>query len=167
MKILGISAFYYDSAATLIVDVKILAAAQEERFTRIKHNKNYLKESIKFCLDFCEISDDIDFVCFYEKPFEKFGRLINTHFSFFLPCNRYSKESMMEWLGSKIFLKRQLLKQLNKSSSNSKWKGKLVFSEHHLIPAYEKYFFDSFLFTPEGMKLLAKNIADNLKSYIT
>ena len=70
MKILGISAFYHDSAATLLVDGKIVAA-QEERFTRIKHDKNYPKESIKFCLDYCKLSiDDIDYVCFMKNLYE-------------------------------------------------------------------------------------------------
>ena len=141
MKILGISAFYHDSAATLLVDGKIVASAQEERFTRIKHDKSYPKESIKFCLDFCKLSiDDIDYVCFYEKPFKKFDRLIKTHISFFPSGYRYFKESMIEWLSSKIFLKRQLLNELKKLSLNSNWKGKLVFSEHHLSHAASAFF---------------------------
>ena len=141
MKILGISAFYHDSAATLLVDGKIVASAQEERFTRIKHDKNYPKESIKFCLDYCKLSiDDIDYVCFYEKPFMKFDRLIKTHVSFFPSGYRYFKESMFEWLSSKIFLKRQLIKELKKLSLNSKWNEKLVFSEHHLSHAASAFY---------------------------
>ncbi len=141
MKILGISAFYHDSAATLLVDGKIVASAQEERFTRIKHDKSYPKESIKFCLDFCKLSiDDIDYVCFYEKPFKKFDRLIKTHLSFFPSGYRYFKESMIEWLSSKIFLKRQLLNELKKLSIYSNWKGKLVFSEHHLSHAASAFY---------------------------
>jgi len=141
MKVLGISAFYHDSAATLLIDGKIVASAQEERFTRIKHDKSYPKESIKFCLDFCKLSiDDIDYVCFYEKPFKKFDRLIKTHISFFPSGYRYFKESMIEWLSSKIFLKRQLLNELKKLSLNSNWKGKLVFSEHHLSHAASAFY---------------------------
>jgi carbamoyltransferase len=156
MKILGISAFYHDSAATLLVDGKIVASAQEERFTRIKHDKNYPKESIKFCLDFCELSiDDIDYVCFYEKPFMKFDRLIKTHISFFPSGYRYFKESMIEWLNSKIFLKRQLLNELKKLSLNSNWKEKLVFSEHHLSHAasafYPSPFESSAILTIDGV----------------
>jgi carbamoyltransferase len=156
MKILGISAFYHDSAATLLIDGEIAAAAQEERFTRIKHDKNYPKKSIEFCLDFCGLSiDDVDYVCFYEKPFKKFDRLINTHLSFFPDGYRYFKESMTEWIGSKIFLKGQILNELNKLSSNSKWKGELVFSEHHLSHAasafYPSPFESSAILTIDGV----------------
>ena len=113
MKVLGISAFYHDSAASLVVDGKIVASAQEERFTRIKHDKSYPKESIKFCLDFCDLSiDDIDYICFYEKPIKKFDRLIKTHISFFPRGYHSFKESMSEWLTKKIFLKRQLINEL-------------------------------------------------------
>ena len=132
-SILGISSFYHDSAACLIIDGEIVAAAQEERFTRIKHDKNYPRESIKFCLDYYKLSiDDIDYVCFYEKPFMKFDRLIKTHVSFFPSGYRYFKESMFEWLSSKIFLKRQLVRELKKMSLNSNWNEKLVFSEQEL-----------------------------------
>ena len=156
MKVLGISAFYHDSAASLVVDGKIVASAQEERFTRIKHDKSYPKESIKFCLDFCKLSiDDIDYVCFYEKPFKKFDRLIKTHISFFPSGYRYFKESMIEWLNSKIFLKRQLLNELKKLSLNSNWKEKLVFSEHHLSHAasafYPSPFENSAILTIDGV----------------
>tara|TARA_X000000950_G_scaffold289037_1_gene409258 strand:+ start:9410 stop:11242 length:1833 start_codon:yes stop_codon:yes gene_type:complete len=156
MKILGISAFYHDSAATLLVDGKIVASAQEERFTRIKHDKNYPKESIKFCLDYYKLSiDDIDYVCFYEKPFMKFDRLIKTHVSFFPSGYRYFKESMFEWLSSKIFLKRQLVKELKKLSLNSNWNEKLVFSEHHLSHAasafYPSPFESSAILTIDGV----------------
>jgi len=156
MKILGISAFYHDSAATLLIDGEIIAAVQEERFTRIKHDKNYPKKSIEFCLDFSGLSiDDVDYVCFYEKPFKKFNRLINTHISFFPKGYRYFKESITEWFGSKIFLKKQILDELNKLSSNSKWKGKLVFSEHHLSHAasafYPSPFESSAILTIDGV----------------
>jgi carbamoyltransferase len=141
MKVLGISAFYHDSAASLVVDGKIVASAQEERFTRIKHDKSYPKESIKFCLDFCALSiDDIDYICFYEKPIRKFDRLIKTHISFFPSGYRSFKESMIEWFTGKIFLKGQLINELKKLSLHSNWKEKLVFSEHHLSHAASAFY---------------------------
>jgi len=141
MKILGISAFYHDSSAALVVDGKIVAAAQEERFTRIKHDKSYPRESINFCLDFNGLSlEDIDYVCFYEKPMMKLDRLIKTHIAF-APYGYLSfKESMTEWLTGKIFLKNQIISELRKLSNHSNWEEKLVFSEHHLSHAASAFY---------------------------
>ena len=141
MKVLGISAFYHDSSATLVVDGNIVAAAQEERFTRIKHDKTYPRESINFCLDSNGLSlEDIDYVCFYEKPIMKFDRLIKTYITFAPRGYLSFKESMSEWLTDKIFLKKQLISELRKLSNHSNWEEKLVFSEHHLSHAASAFF---------------------------
>ena len=83
MKILGISSFYHDSAASLIENGKVISAVQEERFTRVKHDANFPKNAIKYCLEASKLNlDEIDFYCFYEKPFLKFERLLETYLSF-------------------------------------------------------------------------------------
>ena len=83
MRILGISAYYHDSAAALIIDGEVLAAVQEERFTRIKHDSNFPHNSIKYCLDFADVDlSSIDYVVFYDKPFLKFERLLETYLAF-------------------------------------------------------------------------------------
>ncbi len=141
MIVLGISAFYHDSAATLVIDGKIVAAAQEERFTRVKHDKNYPREAIKFCLDFSNLTiDDIDFICFYEKPLMKFNRLMQTHITFAPHGYVAFKEVMSEWLTEKIFLKKLLISEFKKLSRRSNWKEKLVFSEHHMSHAASAFY---------------------------
>ena len=83
MKILGISAFYHDSAAAIIEDGVIIAAAQEERFTRIKHDSSFPSEAVKFCLNYSAVSiNDLDAIVFYDKPLLKFERLLETYYSF-------------------------------------------------------------------------------------
>ena len=110
MYILGISSYYHDSAACLIQDGNIISAAQEERFTRKKHDPSFPHNAIGYCLKEADIQpEQVTYFVFYEKPFMKFDRLIKTHISFFPSGYRYFKESMIEWLNSKIFLKRQLL----------------------------------------------------------
>ncbi|MDA9321668.1 carbamoyltransferase [Gammaproteobacteria bacterium] len=141
MNILGISAFYHDSAAALIVDGQIVAAVQEERFSRIKHDKSYPKEAIKSCLELGNLSiDDIDYICFYEKPMMKFNRLMQTHITFAPYGYLAFKEVMSEWLTGKIFLKRLLISEFKKISNRSNWKEKLLFSEHHMSHAASAYY---------------------------
>ena len=113
MKILGISAFYHDSAAALIVDGKIVCAAQEERFTRIKHDFSFPLNSIKFCLDFSKITiNDLDFVVFYEKPFLKFERLLETYIGFAPKGFESFKLSMPTWVKDKLFQKNIIKKEI-------------------------------------------------------
>jgi len=104
MYILGISALYHDSAATLIMDNKILAAAQEERFTRIKHDDQFPHNSILYCLKSAGVTMEmVDFVVFYDKPFLKFERLLETYVSFAPRGFKSFKAAMPVWLKEKLF----------------------------------------------------------------
>jgi len=109
MKILGISAFYHDSAAAIIQDGEIVAAAQEERFSRIKNDPGFPVKAIAFCLDYSGISlDELDAVVFYDKPFLKFERLLETYYSF-APAGLGSfLRAMPVWIKEKLFLKKIL-----------------------------------------------------------
>jgi len=105
MKILGISAFYHDSAATLLVDGNIIAAAQEERFTRKKHDSNFPTNAINYCLDEHGISiDDLDAVVFYDKPLLKFERLLETYYNFAPRGIASFIRAIPVWLKEKLFL---------------------------------------------------------------
>lgn len=143
MYILGISAFYHDSAACLIKNGKIIAAVQEERFTRIKHDKSFPLFSIKYCLKNSKINaEDIAYVVFYEKPFLKFERLLETYLAFAPKGFKSFSKAMPAWIKDKLFQKSSLLKQLNQISSSSQinWKQKLLFSEHHLSHAASAFY---------------------------
>jgi carbamoyltransferase len=141
MIILGISALYHDSAAAIVSNEKIIAAAQEERFSRIKHDKSYPINAINYCIKEAGINpQDIDYVCFYEKPLLKFSRIIHTHLVFSPFSIRTFIQSMHEWLTNKIFYKRNLIKILNKIDSKVNWKNKIIFSEHHLSHAASAFF---------------------------
>ena len=118
MYILGISAFYHDSAACLVKDGEILAAVQEERFTRIKHDKKFPAKSIKYCLEYAGINlSEIEYIVFYEKPFPKFERILETYLAF-APIGFSSfLKSMPSWLKEKLFLKSLLVVFFAKSNS--------------------------------------------------
>ena len=108
-NILGISAFYHDSAAALLVDGKIVAAAQEERFTRIKHDYNFPKEAIKYCLSEAGITaDKLDAVVFYDKPLLKFERLLETYLAFAPRGLGSFMKALPLWLNQKLFLPREI-----------------------------------------------------------
>lgn len=146
MYILGVSAFYHDSAACLIKDGEIIAAAQEERFTRIKHDQAFPKNAIKFCIEQALIScDDIEYVVFYDKPFKKFDRLIETYVAF-APKGFFSfLKALPVWLTEKLFQKKYLIEELGKLfPSNQDWETKLFFSEHHLSHASSAFFCSPF-----------------------
>lgn len=155
VKILGISAYYHDSAAALLVDGCILAAAQEERFTRKKHDAGFPHESVAFCLKEagCDL-DDIDLVVFYEKPFLRFERLIETYLHFAPRGFKSFSKAMPIWLGEKIFQKKIILDELAKFS-RSKKKPKLIFSEHHFSHAasafYPSPFEEALILTMDGV----------------
>ncbi|NLI09970.1 MAG: carbamoyltransferase [Elusimicrobia bacterium] len=140
MKILGISAFYHDSGAVLIEDGEIIAAAQEERFTRKKHDKNFPKNAANYCLKegACSVSQ-LDAVVFYEKPLLKFERLIETYYAFAPKGFSSFVKSMPIWLKEKLFLKENIRKELSEISQE-KFKGKLLFPEHHLSHAASAFF---------------------------
>ena len=134
MYILGISAYYHDSSATLIKNGEIIAAAQEERFTRIKHDSSFPRNAIKFCFKFANIEiDSIHRVVFYEKPLMKFERLLETYLAFAPNGFTSFAKSMPVWIKEKIFQKSILAKELSETlNTKINWKDKLLFSEHHL-----------------------------------
>ncbi len=134
VNILGISAFYHDSAACLVRDGEILAAAQEERFTRKKHDAGFPRRSIEYCLKSGGIQvEDLSFVVFYDKPLLKFDRLLRTYLAFAPRGLNSFLASMPLWLGGKLFLKRTLRKELLAldSSRVGKLKAPILFTEHH------------------------------------
>ena len=139
--ILGISAFYHDSAATIIQDGKILAAAQEERFSRVKHDSNYPFNAVEFVLKFSNIKlSDLDYIVFYEKPYLKFDRLFKTYLALAPSGFESFCKSMPIWLNQKLFQKKLLVKQLKKHDSNFNEHNKILFSEHHLSHAASAFF---------------------------
>jgi len=154
--ILGISAFYHDSAATIIKDGKIIAAVQEERFTRIKHDSSFPTNSIKFVLKYCNIKlSNIDHIIFFEKPFLKFERLLETYVAFAPKGFWQFTKSMPLWLKNKLFQKKQILDDLKKINNSFIDEKKLYFSEHHLSHAasafYPSPFNEAIILTADGV----------------
>ena len=140
-KILGISAFYHDSAATLIIDGKIIAAAQEERFTRKKHDSSYPFHAIKFVLEHANLKlNDIDKIIFFEKPFLKFERLLETYVAFAPKGFQQFCKAMPVWLREKLFQKKMLFDYLKKHDENFNDDKKIFFSDHHLSHAASAFF---------------------------
>ncbi len=142
MYLLGISAFYHDSAACLLNNGDIVAAAQEERFTRKKHDARFPVNAIKYCLKEANISaEKIDCIVFYEKPFLKFERLLETYLAF-APKGFFNfAKSMPLWIKEKLFQKSIIIKSLENTLSESiKWGDRLLFSEHHLSHAASAFF---------------------------
>ncbi len=153
--ILGISCFYHDSAAVLIVDGKIVSAVQEERFTRIKHDANFPTNSIRYILKDNKLSlNEIDYVCFYEKPFLKFERLIETYVKNSPYGFNSFKLSMPIWIKEKLFQKKHLLDELKKIDKKFD-RNKLLFSEHHYSHAasafYPSPFDEALILTLDGV----------------
>ena len=142
MRILGISAYYHDSAASLIVDGKIVAAAQEERFTRKKHDSGFPTNAINFCLKEAGITGkDVDQVVFYEKPLPKFERLLETYFAYAPHGFKSFSMAMPVWLSEKLFQKRNLVRELKETVDSSvNWVEKMAFSEHHLSHAASAFY---------------------------
>ena len=140
-KILGISAFYHDSAAALVVDGEIIAAAQEERFTRNKNDASYPENAIKFALAEAGLSlGDIDYVAFYDKPFLKFERLLETYITNAPQGFQSFRSAMPVWLREKLFLKRQLSKALAGTDHTFRGPSSILFSEHHYSHAASAFF---------------------------
>ena len=142
MYILGISAFYHDSAACLLKDGEIIAAAQEERFTRKKHDAGFPTHAIQYCLKEAGIaSKDIDNVVFYEKPFVKFERLLETYLAFAPKGFTSFAKAMPVWIKDKLFQKSAVIKELKSTLDESvDWRERLLFSEHHLSHAASAYY---------------------------
>jgi carbamoyltransferase len=141
MTILGISAFYHDSAAALITDGVIVAAAQEERFTRKKHDPAFPAAAIQYCLEFSGLSlKDLDAVVFYDKPLLKFERLLETYYAFAPRGLRSFLTAIPVWLNEKMFLKRLIRQELTKIYGDEAKKIKLLFPEHHLSHAASAFY---------------------------
>ena len=142
MKILGISAYYHDSAASLIVDGKIISAAQEERFTRKKHDSSFPRNAIQFCINESNIQlSDLDYIVFYEKPLIKFERLLETYISFAPKGFKSFLMAMPVWLKEKLYLKSVLKKELTNFDGVDKSNlPDLLFSQHHLSHAASAFF---------------------------
>lgn len=141
MVILGISAFYHDSAAAIIRDGELLAACQEERFTRVKHDAAFPVHAIRFCLDTAGCSgEQVDHVVFYEKPFLKFERLIETYLACAPRGFQSFRLAMPSWIKDKLFQKVLLLKELNNISPGLAAPEKLLFAEHHQSHAASAFF---------------------------
>ena len=139
--ILGISAFYHDSAAALIIDGKLIAAAQEERFTRKKHDSGYPFNAVEFVLKFANLGiSDVDYITFYEKPFLKFERLLETYVAFAPKGFKQFSKSMPIWLKEKLFQKNLLLNNLKRHDESVNLEKKLFFSEHHISHAASAFF---------------------------
>jgi len=155
-KILGISAFYHDSAAALVVGGEIIAAAQEERFTREKHTPKFPLNAIKFCLEEGGFAlDELDAVVFYDKPLLKFERLLETYYAF-APKGLISfLKAMPTWLKEKMFLKNMIYKGLGQVETYDRKALNLLFSEHHLSHAASAFFpsrfKDSAILTIDGV----------------
>src|SRR5690242_7499473 len=141
MDILGISAFYHDSAAALVRDGEIIAAAQEERFSRKKHDARFPGHAVSYCLAEAGKSlDQIDRVVFYDKPFLKFERLLETYLAFAPQGLRSFAMAMPLWVREKLFQKDLLRRELEEFGRASDWETKLLFAEHHLSHAASAFF---------------------------
>ena len=140
MIILGISAFYHDSAASLLIDDKVIACAEEERFTRIKHDSSFPTNAIDYCLKEANITlGNVNYIVFYDKPFLKFERLLETYITFAPKGFLSFIQAIPIWIKQKLFFKKILrngLKEINGYHKNLE----ILFSEHHLSHAASTFF---------------------------
>src|SRR6266704_1716729 len=141
MRILGISAFYHDSAAALVEDGRIVAAAQEERFTRKKADASFPKHAAQYCLQAgdCSLSD-LDHIVFYDKPFLKFERLLETYLAFAPRGFSSFRMAIPLWLREKLFQKNMLRAELKAVEPEFDWESRLLFAEHHQSHAASAFF---------------------------
>ena len=156
MRILGLSAFYHDAAAALVEDGRIVAAAQEERFTRRKHDAGYPRHAIEFCLDQAGLTlDAVDRVAFYDKPFLKFERLLETYVAFAPKGFRSFSMALPLWVKEKLFQKSLLRRSLQALAADVDWDAKLLFAEHHQSHAasafYPSPFQEALVLTLDGV----------------
>ena len=154
--ILGISAFYHDSAATLVKNGEIISAVQEERFTRIKHDSSFPINSIKFLLKEQNIKmSDVNYIVFYEKPFLKFERLLETYLAFAPKGFKSFKMAIPIWLREKLFQKKFIINSIARSFPEFDKKSEIFFSEHHLSHAASAYypspFEEALILTADGV----------------
>ena len=156
MRILGLSAFYHDSAAVLVEEGRIVAAAQEERFTRKKHDAGYPHHAVAYCLDEAGVTlDEVDRVAFYDKPFLKFERLLETYVAFAPRGFRSFSMAVPVWIKEKLFQKDLLRRKLRTLAPEVDWDAKLLFAEHHQSHAasafYPSPFRDAVVLTMDGV----------------
>jgi carbamoyltransferase len=156
VRILGISAFYHDSAAALIEDGRIVAAAQEERFTRKKHDASYPENAVSYCLAAGGIeANGVDYIVFYEKPFIKFERLLETYLGFAPRGFSSFRMAVPLWLKEKLFQKDLLVKRLKAHAPEFDWSKRLLFAEHHQSHAasafYPSPFDEAIILTMDGV----------------
>jgi carbamoyltransferase len=152
MNILGISAFYHDSAAALIRDGEIIAAAQEERFTRIKHDYRFPENAIKFCLDYASLKpDELDYVAFYDKPFLKFERILETYLQYAPIGIRSFIKAIPLWIKKKVWMKSLIQDALGD------FKGPILFPQHHLSHAASAFFPSPF---PEAVIITTDGVGE-------
>jgi carbamoyltransferase len=145
MRVLGISAFYHDSAAALVDDGRIVAAAQEERFTRKKHDARFPQHAVGYCLAAGGVElSDIDHVVFYDKPYRKFSRLVETYLAFAPHGFGSFHVAMPLWLREKLFQKNIVRKQLRHYAPDYDWSSRLLFAEHHQSHAASAFFASPF-----------------------
>src|SRR5262245_41365949 len=141
MRVLGISAYYHDSAAALVVDGRVVAAAQEERFTRKKHDSEFPHHAIRSCLEIGGVKPaELDCVAFYDKPFLKFERLLETYLAFAPRGFESFRTSLPVWVKDKLFQRNNILKELRRLDKRADWGAKLLFSEHHLSHAASAFY---------------------------
>ena len=155
-SILGISAFYHDSAACILKDGEILAAAQEERFTRKKHDASYPYYAVEFVLNYSNLKlHQIDYIVFYEKPFLKFERLLETYVAFAPNGFKSFSMSIPLWIKEKLFQKKLIFNELKRHDENFNDINKIYFSEHHLSHAasafYPSPFKEAIVLTADGV----------------
>ena len=141
MRVLGISAYYHDAAVALVDDGRVEYAAQEERFTRVKHDPSFPQEAIRSCLETTGVrAAEIDLVAFYDKPFLKFERLLETYLAFAPRGFASFRQALPLWLKEKLFQRSLLVKELKTVADDVDWQRKLLFSEHHLSHAASAFF---------------------------
>ena len=163
MIILGLSCFYHDSSASIIKDGQIIAAAQEERFTRVKHDNTFPYKSIEYCLNSLGIAiNELDYIVFYEKPIIKFTRILQQHITHFPKSIKIFFDTIPEWLLRKLRIK-EILK------SEFKYQGKIIYLPHHLSHAAASYFTSPFkeaaILTLDGVGELATTTMGFAKNY--
>jgi len=141
MYVLGLSAYYHDSAAALLSDGRLVCAAQEERFTRKKHDSAFPRHAAQFCLDYARVAPhDVEVVAFYDKPFLKFERLLETYLSFAPSGFASFRHAFPLWIKEKLFQKGLLARELSDVWPGVDWESRLRFSEHHLSHAASAFF---------------------------
>ena len=145
MRILGISAFYHDSAAALVDDGQIVAAAQEERFTRKNHDSRFPSNAVAYCLEEAGIKpEQVEHIVFYDKPFLKFERLLETYLAFVPRGFRSFRMALPVWIKEKLFQKRLLRQELERFAPEYDWENRLLFCEHHQSHAASAFFASPF-----------------------